>query len=146
MLDPVRSLSEPAAHEPFVTAWTLLITGSHLLVDKSTLIRALQSAVTRYCAIWCYSQEHPNPPSPAVLAPIIVTGLPRTGSTLFYNLLACDPNSRSPKMWEMTTDPLPPSTGDPADPRINDAWHWLLAGDCPPSSLLCYPISASGLL
>ncbi|HTM35110.1 MAG TPA: sulfotransferase [Terriglobales bacterium] len=58
-----------------------------------------------------------------VRAPLIITGLPRTGSTLLQRLLAEDPNARSPFTFEMES-PLPPLTEgqDPlADSRIAEA-------------------------
>jgi len=44
-------------------------------------------------------------------SPVIVLGLPRTGSTLMYHLLAEDPNTRAPHFWEMyhSSDPMPPA-------------------------------------
>jgi hypothetical protein len=39
--------------------------------------------------------------------PLIVMGLPRTGTTLLYGLLAQDPANRSPLSWEVD-DPCPP--------------------------------------
>lgn len=55
-----------------------------------------------------------------IKAPIIITGLPRTGSTLLQRLLGEDPNTRSPRAFEMNL-PLPPLEvgADPlCDPRI----------------------------
>ena len=43
--------------------------------------------------------EDKNLPSPA--NPIFVTGLPRSGTTFLFNLLALDSNHRSPKYWEI---------------------------------------------
>ena len=40
--------------------------------------------------------------------PLIICGLPRTGSTLLYNLLACDPNSRAPLFTGMHLECVPP--------------------------------------
>lgn len=53
-------------------------------------------------------------------APLLVTGFPRTGSTLLYRLLSEDPNSRSPYTYEMEKVTPPLKTGeDPLkDPRI----------------------------
>lgn len=41
--------------------------------------------------------------------PVFVFGIPRTGTTLLSNLLACDPARRSALTWEID-DPVPPAT------------------------------------
>jgi hypothetical protein len=50
--------------------------------------------------------------------PVFVFGIPRTGTTLLSNLLAADPNRRSPLSWEID-DPVPPPTSQTlyTDPR-----------------------------
>jgi hypothetical protein len=44
-------------------------------------------------------------------APMIITGLPRSGTTLLHRLLSEDPNTRSPYTFEMEV-PIPPMTID----------------------------------
>ena len=41
---------------------------------------------------------------------VVVTGLPRTGTTVLHNLLALDPGSRSLRLWEALR-PVPPREG-----------------------------------
>ena len=42
----------------------------------------------------------------SISAPVIIAGLPRTGSTFLHRLLAVDPATRSPLWWEqMHNDP-----------------------------------------
>ncbi len=56
-------------------------------------------------------------------APILIAGMPRTGSTLLQRLMSEDPRSRSPRTYELEA-PLPPlgPDADPlADPRIAQA-------------------------
>jgi hypothetical protein len=55
--------------------------------------------------------------------PLIVIGLPRTGTTALVDLLALDPASRSPLQWEADKLPWPPPTreGWATDPRIDEA-------------------------
>ncbi|MET0239161.1 MAG: sulfotransferase [Sphingobium sp.] len=50
--------------------------------------------------------------------PVFVFGIPRTGTTLLSNLLACDPARRSALTWEID-DPVPPATSATlkTDPR-----------------------------
>ena len=54
--------------------------------------------------------------------PIVVIGLPRSGTTFFHNLLARDPHNHAPLTWEIMYPSPPPerSTHD-RDPRIQRA-------------------------
>lgn len=65
-----------------------------------------------------YIRKHPAVLSRAVEAPIIILGLPRTGSTLLSSLLGADASLRSLLRWE-ANDPVPPPTQDGLhnDPR-----------------------------
>jgi hypothetical protein len=42
--------------------------------------------------------------------PLIITGLPRSGTTFLHRLLDCDPRMRSPSCWQ-TMSPYPPERG-----------------------------------
>ena len=54
-----------------------------------------------------------------VEAPLIVLGLPRTGSTHLHALLASRPGARAPLQWEMTLPSPPPEAATfDRDPRI----------------------------
>ena len=54
----------------------------------------------------------------AIRRPIFILGLPRTGTTLLFNLLAQDPRSRPLRYWEtMQPSPPPDPRGDGDDPR-----------------------------
>lgn len=54
--------------------------------------------------------------------PLFIVGLPRTGTTLLYGLLAEDPAHRAPLSWEID-DPVPPAVPETyhTDPRIEAA-------------------------
>lgn len=52
--------------------------------------------------------------------PVFVLGLPRTGTTVLYGMLAADPAMRSPASWEVSR-PFPAPTGpDPERVRLMD--------------------------
>ena len=52
-------------------------------------------------------------------APIVVTGLGRSGTTLLHELLACDPDNRPPLLWELLhTVPYEDASGDLCDDEI----------------------------
>src|SRR5262249_18354272 len=64
-------------------------------------------------------RRYPHIGAQAIEAPVVITGLPRSGSTLLHTLLAQDPGNRVPQTWEMLTPSPPPerATYD-GDPRI----------------------------
>ena len=54
-----------------------------------------------------------------VTAPIVVTGIGRSGTTLLHELLACDPANRPPLLWELLhTVPYEDTSGDLCDDEI----------------------------
>src|SRR5262245_40318231 len=54
-----------------------------------------------------------------ITRPVFITGMPRSGSTFLHELLAQDPDNRSPRIWEVMF-PLPPENGS-RDNRISKA-------------------------
>lgn len=56
-----------------------------------------------------YLQKRPELLERPIEKPVFVFGIPRTGTTLLSNLLAADPDRRSPLTWEID-DPVPPAT------------------------------------
>ncbi|MGP8059053.1 MAG: sulfotransferase family protein [Acidimicrobiales bacterium] len=53
-----------------------------------------------------------------IRAPVVLTGLGRSGTTLLHELLDCDPDNRAPLLWEMLhTVPPPPAGGLTDEPR-----------------------------
>jgi LPS sulfotransferase NodH len=74
--------------------------------------------------------RHPEIAAQRIVRPIFIVGLPRTGSTLLFHLLAQDPANRVPRTWEVMF-PSPPGQwpgDDASDPRIDRAaarLHWL---------------------
>lgn len=64
-------------------------------------------------------QKHPEIARQDIGDPLVVIGLPRTGTTITYDLLCLDPEARAPAEWEMYIPWPPPeeATYD-SDPRI----------------------------
>ncbi len=53
--------------------------------------------------------------------PVFIIGMPRTGTTILHDILACDPQSRAPLTWEVMFPSPPPETATfTTDPRIAD--------------------------
>lgn len=84
---------------------------------------AARASVVGYLAnrLWLEQdrQRYPEIAAEEINGPIVITGLPRSGSTLLHGLLAQDPANRVPRTWEMLT-PSPPPERDTyeSDPRI----------------------------
>ncbi|MDG2332721.1 MAG: sulfotransferase [Myxococcota bacterium] len=66
-----------------------------------------------------YRHQHPEVGEQQIRRPLLVLGLPRTGTTLLYELLAQDPAHRAPRSWELD-DPCPAPTRSLGadDPRV----------------------------
>jgi hypothetical protein len=68
-------------------------------------------------------QRHPEIHDEEIVAPVIVVGLPRSGTTHLVNLLAADPRLRSLPLWESYEPvPVPGEPDDARHRRCADAW------------------------
>lgn len=66
-----------------------------------------------------WANRHPEVTREQITAPIVVSGLPRTGTTLLSNLLDLDPQNRSLLGWESGAVAPPPTLSNHReDPRI----------------------------
>ena len=64
-------------------------------------------------------RQNPSIAEQRIVAPIVVVGMPRTGSTMLHDVLAQDPASRAPLTWEtMFPSPPPEPATFETDPRI----------------------------
>jgi hypothetical protein len=64
-------------------------------------------------------RRHPEVAAQEIDRPVIVIGLPRTGTTILFDLLALDPAARAPQTWEVRWPwPAPERESYTTDPRI----------------------------
>ena len=64
-------------------------------------------------------RRHPEIAGQRVAAPLFITGLPRTGTSILHELLAQDPAARAPRDWEVRHPCPPPERASyHSDPRI----------------------------
>ena len=65
-------------------------------------------------------RKYPEIEQQNIREPVFVLGLPRTGTTILYNLLELDPDNRAPLSWEVMMPSPPPGldTTKQPDPRI----------------------------
>jgi hypothetical protein len=70
----------------------------------------------RMVDLWAREPQVLEQPVPA---PIVVTGLSRSGTTFLHELLACDPDNRPPLLWELLHSvPYDEASGDLCDEEI----------------------------
>jgi len=65
-----------------------------------------------------FVKNHPELEQIQIKNPIFIIGLPRTGSTITFNLLALDKSVRTLKLWEVINPTPPPSDSAPYSRRI----------------------------
>ncbi len=92
---------------------------------REVLHRAAVRHLRNLRYVQAYVDAHPEVASVDLGSPLVVTGLPRTGTTLLHNLVACDPAHRVLRFWE-ALHPVPPGAGGPsADVLQAQAARWL---------------------
>lgn len=91
-------------------------------------------------------KTHPEILDQPITKPLIIIGLPRTGTTLLHHLLAQDPHSRFLRCWEaMTPSPPPRREKADTDKRILTAKFFLgLKKYFSPEIFTVKPIEAKG--
>jgi len=82
--------------------------------ERETIAGALQEEMTAALAnrlrVDDYLRQHPELDDTPLDVPIIVMGMPRTGTTVLSYLLDCDPRWRSLLNWEAVDSVPPPTT------------------------------------
>ncbi|MCB2060089.1 MAG: sulfotransferase [Novosphingobium sp.] len=91
-----------------------------------------------------YLKQHPEIHDEVIERPIIVAGLPRSGTTHLLNLLGADSRLRSTPLWETyepVPNPLEPPREDGVDPRYaRTAEKWEMQQASSPLSAAMHPM------
>lgn len=112
-LDPLQRLCKSLDDEADLNAYgRMLVAGviRNQLVNRLLLVKARKDTPERFDG---------DP-----IAPIIVTGLPRTGTTFLHRLLAADPAHASLPYWQVSR-PIPMGPDDTREARIAEAEAFL---------------------
>ncbi len=85
------------------------------MTARTDLVRLLENRLRMTAA----RKAHPEIADGRVERPIVIVGLPRTGTSILHELMAQDPANRVPMTWEvMYVDPPPERATYETDPRI----------------------------
>jgi hypothetical protein len=85
-------------------------------IGRMMLRRAIVTALEQRLRLVDLRKREPQRLSATILPPVIVTGLPRSGTTYFHRLLAEDPRCYAPPLWHLLAPVLPKS---PAGVRLH---------------------------
>lgn len=101
-------LCDALEHEARLTAFGRFLVRQQLLLGLTTQLE-VQDWFTR----------HPEIAQQKIERPIVIIGMPRTGTTILHELFALDPQIRVPESWEVAKPcPPPEAAGYVLDPRI----------------------------
>ncbi len=107
-LEPLRRLLLALEHEA-----RLSFLGRS--IARQTLVRVIRNRLQ----LVADRKRYPEIADVQIRRPLVVVGLPRTGSTILHDILARDPASRAPRTWECDAPSPPPDRELPGvDPRI----------------------------
>jgi hypothetical protein len=88
------------------------------LLARSDLVNWLENRL----GLVAWRGREPAIAAASIERPLFITGLPRTGTSILHELLACDPAHRAPLHWEVRHPCPPPETsGRGNHPRIDRA-------------------------
>jgi hypothetical protein len=131
LLDEAAGRAGPSAGDvPFTETLGLLVgscrdTGALNAVGQEVLRKVAMRHLRNLHQLRSHVDAHPGVAATPLPAPVIVTGLPRTGTTLLHNLLAADPAHRVLRFWE-ALHPVPPGQGGPSAASLQaQAQRWL---------------------
>jgi hypothetical protein len=104
----LERLCESLEHEGRLTPIGRLIARERVLLGAVNRLNYLEDR-----------RQNPEIADQKIVAPVVVVGMPRTGSTILHDILAQDPDSRAPLTWEtMFPSPPPEPQTFETDPRI----------------------------
>lgn len=84
--------------------------------------QSIEAGLEARFALYAHRARNPDIASQPIHRPVFIVGLPRTGTTILFNLLAQDPANRAPLGWEAQFPNPPPETESyETDARIRKA-------------------------
>ena len=105
--DGLEVLWEAGRREAELTEVGVLVLEGHIRASLANRLRVVE-----------WHRTHPDLAATSVDAPLVLVGLPRTGTTVLSHLLAADPANRSLLGWEVNESLPPPAAATYAtDPR-----------------------------
>jgi Sulfotransferase family len=87
-------------------------------VGRANAAQRLRNLLGQYFQMQRDSRDYPEILDVPIVAPIVMIGLPRSGTTLLHSLFSADPAHRGPQWWEsLYPSPPPEAATYETDPR-----------------------------
>ena len=99
------------------------------ILARTELLRSLRNRL-QLTDLW---RRRPEILTDDVHLPVFIVGSPRSGTSILHELLACDPATRAPALWEMH-HPVEALAGEVLRPVADEVarfWHELEPGSMP---------------
>lgn len=115
------------------------------MAGRAAAVDTIGSLLAHRAMLLADQERYPAIGQEVIERPIIVTGLPRSGTTLLNMLIGQHPDNRIPEWWEVTRPSPPPALVPPPNPRLAEGHQELrdlLAVD--PSLLMSHPYFDQG--
>jgi hypothetical protein len=111
-LTGTTELTEPAA-VGFAELLQAFNTEAGLTPEMRAMVHAqLVGTVATHQTLWADRGANPEIAQERIERPLIVCGMPRSGTTLLHCLLGEDPGNRAPRLWERWFPSPPPAIAD----------------------------------
>ncbi|MFO1398999.1 MAG: sulfotransferase [Burkholderiales bacterium] len=101
-LVPLRLLLQDFAHHAHADA-----------TGRQVFASLVGAALANRLRLVAWPRAYPDLPATPITGPIVIAGLPRTGTTLLQNLLAAVPGLRTLRGWETRLPSAPPGVATP---------------------------------
>jgi hypothetical protein len=116
----LTDFGEPDIHEPLSILIPALnneaqLNATGLMGQRASILRSLINRLRIQDAL----KKHPQIRDERIRGPIVIVGLPRSGTTKLQRMMAADPGLQKLRMWQMMNPaPFPDAKPGERDPRI----------------------------
>ena len=143
----LEDFGDPSFREPMERLCAALRDEARLNeVGEATWRQRLLDILVTRLRVEDWIARHPEITEEVIGAPLVVCGLPRTGTTMLHRLVASDPRFDSAKWYEVRY-PAPPEGWEPGlpDPRIAEAEREVqMTLELAPELMAIHPFDATG--
>ena len=119
-IDGLEDFGDPVFYSPLEVLLKDLAKAPLNKLGANILSAGIVRSLANRLRINAWFSSHPEIVNEKIVAPVVIVGMMRSGTTLIQRLLASDPNHCTTLGWE-ALEPAPPLEYDPSEPVLNDS-------------------------